>query len=240
MFMSLLIKEEIEAEIVLLKLNRPQKRNALNIELLQNLSDQIEELNGKKRVLILCGADPVFCSGMDIAEAEDKGDLIAKLFSLLYTSSLLTIAAVQGAVLAGGMGLMAACDLAIAHPKTFFGLPELQRGLVPAQVIPLLMRQMPMRDLKELIFLGETIESACAKNSGLINQISEKPVEDAIEWARLALKGAPEAMKLTKQLFRLFDPDFPEHLQTALDWHHKMLNTEEASKGISAFLKKRG
>lgn len=230
----MIIAEQIGAEIALIKLNRPDKRNALNVELLQKLCDQIERFQ-QKRVLIVCGADPVFCAGMDIKEKADKGDLIAKLFRLLYTSPLITIAAVQGAVLAGGLGLMAACDLVVAHPKTLFGLPELQRGLVPAQVLTLLLRQIPLHAVKELLFL-ENMNAPRALSIGLINKLSEHPLETALEWAQQALKGAPAATKLAKQL--TLDPAFSEQLEKALEWHHKMLSSDEAQRGIEKFFHK--
>lgn len=240
--MSVLITEQIEPGIALIKLNRPSKRNALNVELLQALCEQIEELESlpDQRVLILCGEDPVFCSGMDLSEKEEKGDLIAKLYQLLRHSSLLTLAAVQGAVLAGGLGLMGACDLVIAHPKTLFGIPELQRGLIPAQVMVFLVRQIPLRELKEMLFLGEFVESAKAESIGLINRVSENPLSTAIEYAKRSLKGAPEATKRAKKFLNSLDETFSEELQKALSCHREMFKSEEAKKGIESFLRKRG
>ncbi len=236
----MILTELPQKEIGLIKMNRPQKRNALNVELLQALCDQIQKFQSQPglRVLILCGEDPVFCSGMDLSEKEEKGELIAKVYRLLVHTPLLTIAAVQGAVLAGGVGLMAACDLCVAHPGTLFGIPELQRGLLPAQVMALLLRQIPLREVKELLFLGEMIDAAKAKSIGLINRISEKPLQAAIECARQSLKGAPEAAKSAKQLFNELESELSGRMQTALLWHHKMVQTDEARRGIEAFMKK--
>lgn len=229
--------EQIEKGIALIKMNRPQKRNALNAPLLQSLHAAIEKLQ-ENRVLILCGEDPVFCSGMDLSEREDKGELIAKVYRGLLYSPLLTIAAVQGAALAGGLGLMAACDLAIAHPKTHFGIPELQRGLIPSQVLVLLRRQIPLRSLNELLYLGEMIDAAEAKRIGLINRLADQPLQAAIDCARQSLKGAPEATRQAKKLLHELDSSLSEQIKLGLSHHQQMVQSEEAKRGIEAFLKK--
>lgn len=214
--MSLLVTQ-IEEGIVQLNLNRPEKRNALNVELLKALCVEIKKASNQ-RALIICGADPVFCSGMDVKEKAPE--LIAELYRTIHDSPVLTLAAVQGAALAGGLGLMAACDLVIAHPNTLFGLPELQIGLVPALVMVVLSRRILQCELREMIFLGEKIDAAKAKSLGLINRISDQPQKLALELARQSLKGVPEAMKSAKQLLNGLDPGFSQQLEIALRVHH--------------------
>lgn len=225
----------------LLRLNRPKKRNALNQELLQALIEQIEKLHSEKgpKILMIAGEGPVFCSGMDLSEEGDKGNLLADIYNLLHFSPLITIAAVHGSVLAGGIGLMTACDLVVAHPETKFGIPELQRGLVPAQVLAFLIRQIPMRNIKEMLFLGEMIDAAKAQAIGLINRADEDPIKKALQLANQVLKGAPAATQMAKQLLQQFDASFPEDLQYGLRLHHQMMETKESKEGIESFLQKR-
>ena len=148
--------------------------------------------------------------------------MIAELYRTIHDSPVLTLAAVQGAALAGGLGLMAACDLVIAHPDTLFGLPELQIGVVPALVTVVLLRQIPLRELKEMIFLGEKIDAEKAKSIGLINRIADEPQQVALEMARQALKGAQQAMKSSKQLLKDLDPAFSGQIERALRVHREI------------------
>ena len=120
-------------EITVFTLNRPEKRNALNIELLERFSKELEAVHQipSKRVLIITGAGPSFCTGMDLKETanisnpEYSAQLIAKVLSGIYTSKLVTIAAVNGVAIAGGAGLMSACDFVIAATGTRIGYPEI-------------------------------------------------------------------------------------------------------------------
>jgi len=121
-------------------LNRPDKRNALNVELLQELCAAIAlaETDASQRVVVLRGAGSVFCSGLDLARSGPARSLpslrrvIGRALRALATTRLVTVAAVHGAAIAGGAGLMSACDFALATRDTKFGYPEVRRGLVPA------------------------------------------------------------------------------------------------------------
>lgn len=239
--MSTVIVDRKNKGITHLRLNRPEKRNALNVELLETLCDHLEKTQqmSDQRVVILSGEGTIFCAGMDLSENQEKGSLIADLFNLLYFSPIVTIAAVQGAALAGGAGMMAACDLVVAHPDCKFGFPEIQKGLVAAQVMTLLVRQISQRPLKELLLLGEMVSAERAFSMGLINRISEDPDKTAVELAKQVMKGAPVATQLTKELLNDFDTSFPEDLHNALSYHEKMIHSEEAKEGILSFLEKR-
>ncbi len=148
-----------------LSLSRPAKRNALTIALMTDLLSALDqaEQDTSNRVLIVTGEGGVFCAGMDLEEAQlvDKApvssDLIQKMLMRLASSKLITLAKVRGAAIAGGAGIMSACDFVIAEESAKFGYPEVHRGLVAALVLILLRRQLRERDVRELTILGEII-----------------------------------------------------------------------------------
>lgn len=238
------------AAIAVLGLNRPQKRNALNIALLEALCNAIEALleDESLRALIIHGHGPVFCAGLDLQEAseesatEHSARLIARLLRHLHSSRLFTVAAAHGAAVAGGAGLLAACDYAIAAEGTYIAFPEVHKGLVPAMVTALLSRQLGSRSLRELLLLGEKVDLVQACHWGLINRVSSKEnyLNDALDIAQSALRAAPHALAHTKRFideshFALFD----EELQQALLLHQQMRHSPEAQEGCAAFLEKR-
>lgn len=236
--------------IATVTLNRPDKRNALNIPLLEELIANVEKLGGNSaiRVIILAGAGPVFCAGLDLAEAQDSSKsahsaaLLARLFTLLHQLPQATIAAVHGAAVAGGAGLMLACDFAVAAERTRFGFPETHKGLVPAQILTFLMRELQQRDIRELLLLGDLIDTSKALSMRLINVVvpAENLLKESILIACKAMRGAPGATAETKQLIdRLYPSDFNDDLKIALELHEKARNSSEAQEGISAFLEKR-
>src|SRR6202008_3379724 len=129
-----------DGAVTTVTLNRPDKRNALNVDLLRQgcAAIALAESDPAQRIVVLRGAGPVFCSGLDLAEAAQperahvSAELIGRTLRALATTRLVTIAAVQGAAIAGGAGLMSACDFASATRDAKFGYPEVRRGLVPA------------------------------------------------------------------------------------------------------------
>ncbi|MEM1282864.1 MAG: enoyl-CoA hydratase-related protein, partial [Chlamydiota bacterium] len=242
--------EKVTPSIYCVTLNRPQKRNALNIPLLNEIYHTIEALNKDPtvRVIIIKGAGPIFCAGLDLAEAADpskstnSAEMIANVFSIIYNSPHVTIAAVHGAAVAGGAGLMCACDLVLATEETKFGFPETQKGLVAAQVLTFLRRQLQERDIRELLILGELIDSKKASSIGLINRVVPKDELDheVLNMAEKVLLGAPRAITLTKELIDdLHRSRFDEDLRRALSHHENARGSDEAKEGILAFLENR-
>lgn len=247
---SLVLRDTVAPSIHTVTLNRPNKRNALNIPLLEELCHQIDTLNKDPtvRVIIFNGAGPVFCAGLDLAEASDpskskrSAELIAKMFSIIHNSPHVTIAAVHGAAVAGGAGLMCACDLVVASDDTKFGFPETQKGLVAAQVLTFLSRQLKDRDIRELLILGELVGSEKALSIGLVNRVVPIPnlLHEAITMAQKALLGAPRATALTKELIDdLYPSKFDDDLREALSHHERARGSDEAHEGVLAFLQNR-
>ena len=236
--------------IVLMTINRPDKCNALNIALMEELSFAFEELykDSSQRVVILAAEGPAFCTGMDLHEVADStlneksAMFVARLFRAIFLSPLVTIAAVQGDALAGGAGLVAACDIAISVKEARFGFPETRRGLIAAQVATLLRRQIRMRDIRELLLVGESIDAQKALSIGLINRIVEKEqlLIEASQIANDVLKGAPAATRETKHLLHSLDSSgFYDESKIALSFHEATRGSDEAKEGLTAFFEKR-
>ena len=246
----LVLTQQAEEGIAILTLNRPEKRNALSKALMEACCGELDAMYRDKnqRVLILRGEGPVFCAGLDLDEtlaaesAEPTARLIVRLLRSLYHLPLLTIAAVQGAAVAGGAGLMSACDFVVAASDARVGYPEVKRGLVAASVMTLLRRQIRERDARELLLLGEMITAGRALEIGLINRVvpGDKLMETVLTLARTALHAAPSALAQTKKLLDELSPcSLDQELDQALLYHLSARNSAEAREGMAAFLEKR-
>src|SRR5438309_11269891 len=170
--MPVVLVEKQSPQITVLTLNRPERRNSLTIELLNELIAAIKMASDQpdERVLILRGAGAAFCTGLDLKEAADQtksqatAEMVAETLITLAETRLVTIAAVHGAAVAGGAGIMSACHFVVAAEKTKIGYPEVRRGLVAGLVMTFLRRQVGERNMRELVLGGELIdaERACA------------------------------------------------------------------------------
>ncbi len=231
-------------------LNRPERRNALTLELLNELvaaikvsSDQTSE-----RVLILRGAGAAFCTGLDLKEAADPkkahatAEMVANTLVALSQTRLITIAAVHGAAVAGGAGIMSACDFVVAAEKTKIGYPEVRRGLVAGLILTFLRRQVGERDIRELLFGSELIDAERAREIGLVNRVVPRGdvMSEAQKFAESVLQGAPEAIAQTKRLIEeLWSSSVKEDVDLALKYHMQARESAEAQEGIAAFNEKR-
>jgi methylglutaconyl-CoA hydratase len=222
---------------VTITLNRADRRNALSRDLIAGLRDAFERARDDEaaRCVILTGARPCFCAGMDLAELQeslgtpreetpiwDDALRLAQLYDLIYSLPKPTIAAVDGAAVAGGAGLMTVCDIAIATPDAKFGYPEVRRGLVAAMVMPHLLRHVGERTARFLLLTGELIGAVQAVQCGLINEIvpGGELLDRAWELARFIGEGGPEAVRRTKELLGQFS--------------HQSVSLEEAAKASAA------
>jgi methylglutaconyl-CoA hydratase len=249
-----LVRYDVQAPAAVLTLNRPDRRNALSRELIAALSDAFQRARDDNgvRAVILASAGPAFCAGMDLAELAESLALsgvdapvwddslrLAKLFDLIYTLPKPTIAAVQGAALAGGAGLVTVCDLALAVPEARFGYPEVRRGLVAAMVMPHLLRHVGERTARYLFLTGEALEAAEALRTGLINAVVPGPqlLERAHAWARALAEGGPNALAGTKKLLHQFSGQALSVEEAARASAAPRL-TEECQQGLRAFFAK--
>ncbi len=233
-----------------LTLNRPEKRNALSVPLLQAMVETLDRVEGdpSQRILMLTGSGAVFCAGLDLTEANDpkiahlSADLISTVLRRLIESRLITIAVVQGGALAGGAGLMSACDFAYAEGSAQIGYPEPKRGLVAALVMTLLRRQLRERDARRLLLTGESVSGTEAAAMGLVNAAvgSEQIMQVALRTATQVLQGGPEAVVRTKRLFNdLWPATIAADFAKASQVHLEARGSAETQEGVAAFREKR-
>ena len=238
--------------ITILTLNRPERRNALNLPLMEELCQAVERAGREKnqRVLLIRGAGKAFCAGLDLREAmssdptssQQFAQAVARTLITVWETPLVTIAVVHGAAVAGGAGLMSACDFAVAEERALIGYPEVKRGLAAAFVMNFLRRQVRERDLKELLLTGDLISAQRALEMGLVNRVVpvESLLSTALGIANKVLQGAPGAIASTKKAI-----DKPgiatirEEFEQSLAVHLKARDSEEAQEGSTAFLEKR-
>lgn len=248
--MPVLLVEKQSPQVITLTLNRPERRNALTIELMLEIAAAIHaaEQDDSQRILILRGAGKAFCTGLDLQEvsesekAHESAGAVAKMLLAISQTRLITIAAVHGAAVAGGAGIMSACDFAIAAERTKFGYPEAKRGLVAGLVMTFLRRQLRERDVRELLFTGELFEPPRALEIGLINRVVA-PNELANEVQKLCasiLQNAPGALAHSKRMLeQLWSTSVQEDIEMALGHHMQARESLEAKEGVAAFIEKR-
>jgi methylglutaconyl-CoA hydratase len=248
--MAVALIEKQTPQITVVTLNRPERRNALTIELLAELQAAIKLASEQphQRVLILRGAGAAFCTGLDLKEAADHtkahatAEMVANTLIALSQAPLITIAAVHGAAVAGGAGIMSACDFVVAAERTKIGYPEVRRGLVAGLVMTFLRRQVGDRNLRELLLGSELIDAERAKEIGLVNRVvaPEDVMNEAQSFAESVLQGAPGAVKRTKRLIdELWWRSVKQDVDLALKYHIEARESAEAREGIAAFNEKR-
>jgi methylglutaconyl-CoA hydratase len=248
--MPLLLIEKQSPQITVVTLNRPERRNSLTIELLNELIAAIKVASDQpnERLLILRGAGAAFCTGLDLKEAADSkkahrtAELVAKTLITVAETRLVTIAAVHGAAVAGGAGIMSACDFVVAAQKTKIGYPEVRRGLVAGLVMTFLRRQVGERNMRELVLGGELIDAEHARGIGLVNRVvaPDQLMTEAQKFADSVLQGAPNAITQTKRLIEeLWSTSVKEDVDLALKHHIQARESAEAREGIAAFNEKR-
>jgi len=248
--MSVVLVEKQTSQITLITLNRPERRNALTIELMSELASAIETAaaDPNQRVLILRGAGKAFCTGLDLEAAADgskahaTAEMVARMLLALAQTRLVTIATVHGAAVAGGAGIMSACDFVIAAERTKIGYPEVRRGLVAGLVMTFLRRQLRERDLRELLLMSELIDAKRAQEIGLVNRVvpPDELETTAQQIATAVLQGAPGAITNSKRLLEeLWSSSVADDVAVALRHHMEARESDEAKEGIAAFLEKR-
>ena len=243
-----------DAGVATVTLNRPDKRNAISYELIEELRAALDEVaHSSALVLILTGAGKAFCSGMDLDNLKallgrspeqnlKDSETMAHLFRSLYDFPRPTIAAVNGAAIAGGCGLATLCDFTLAVPEAKFGYTEVRIGFVPAIVSTFLLRQIGEKHARDLLLTGRIIDADEAHRIGLINEIVpiERLGERARELAMQLMENSPASLVCTKRLLS-------EHARVELDAQIRSAVRENAAirgtrdfrEGISSFLEKR-
>lgn len=240
--------------IATITLNRPEKRNALNDDLVNALKNALRDADADEnlRVIILSGAGKDFCSGADlsalqkIAESDVLENLadaenLLELFALIRKIKVPVIAAVQGRALAGGCGLATACDIVLACESARFGYPEVKIGFVPAMVMAILRRNLSEKRAFELITQGFEFSAADAERLGLINRVfAEETFDKDVEaYISVYIKVSRSAVVLSKKLLYQMDGmNFETSLETGAQINTIARLTEDCQQGIARFLKK--
>jgi len=248
-----LVLYEVRAPAALLTLNRPASRNAISRGLIRALADAFHRAqdDAAVRSVILTGAGSVFCAGMDLAELSETLQLteaktvwhdaqqLANLFDQIFSLPKPTIAAVNGAAVAGGAGLVTSCDLALAAPDARLGYPEVRRGLVGAMVMPHLLRHVGERMARFLLLTGELISAEDSRRAGLINDVvpAGQLLDRAFALAQSLALGGPNAQAGTKALLKQLSRPPLSVEETARASAAPRL-TEECQQGLRAFFNK--
>ena len=242
-----LVERTVEG-VCVITLNRPSKRNALNIPLLRALCNALTDPQNIQRVIVLRGNGPVFCAGLDLREALEEetayesSEYAARAMELVMRAPVVTIAAVHGAALAGGAGLMLACDFSVVAEDATIGFPEVRRGLVASFVMTFLRRKVGEQKARELVLLGDSIPAREAERAGMVTRVvSENDLEkEAMKIADRVLKNAPGAIRRSKTLLEeLWHTPVSEHLEHARKLHRHMRTSVEAKEGLNAFFERR-
>jgi methylglutaconyl-CoA hydratase len=248
------VKLEIEAAIATITLTRPEKRNAISTEMIEDVLTALGEAQGSTaRVVILTGEGKAFCSGMDLdelraiakrspAEHLDDSRRMARLFRTLYSYPKPTIAAVNGAAIAGGCGLATLADFTIAVPAAQFGYTEVRIGFVPALVSVFLRRQIGEKRTRDLALSGRLIAASEAQAMGLINEVvsPEELIPAARRLAATLIASSPTSLKSTKRLLlQMSEAELDRDISYAIQENAEIRSTPDFTEGLSAFLEKR-
>ncbi len=236
------------------RLNRPERRNALDgvliSELLQALRDAEDDAG--IRVLILTGSGETFCAGADLhwlhSQAQNATEQFAEaatqigaLIAALQEVSKPVIARVNGLARGGGVGLLCACDIAVATPDASFAFSEVRLGLLPAVIMPCVITAIGARQARRFLLSGETIESDLALAIGLVHEVVapgwlDETVRDITE---ALLLGGPQALAETKRLLGELTAGTPVSLDDRGRRLTRLAASEEGREGIAAFVEKR-
>jgi methylglutaconyl-CoA hydratase len=234
-------------------INRPERRNAINAEVIAGLDAGLRRAVGEKgvRTVVLTGAgDKAFCAGGDLQkgtaifgdQADDPTTDFGRLARFVQGMPLPMVARVNGACVAGGMGLMALCDIAIAADHARFGLPEARVGVFPFQVQVYLRKLILPRHVAELALLGELVDAQRAREMGLVNHVVPAAELDAkVDWAceRLAM-NSPAAVRRGKYaIAAMQEMAFHEALAFAEGQIALAAASPDAAEGLAAFNEKR-
>lgn len=243
-----------EASVATITLNRPDKRNAISTQMIEELLAALNEIESTSaRAMILTGTGSAFCSGMDLdglrglaqqspAQNMEDSQRMAKMFRRLWSYPKPLIAAVNGAAIAGGCGIATLCDFTLAVPEAKFGYTEVRIGFIPAIVSVFLVRQIGDKRARDLLLTGRILSAEEAKQIGLVTHIVEPNllITTARMLAASLVESSPTSIERTK---RLLCDSAAEEVDRALDRavaeNASIRATADFREGLSSFLEKR-
>ena len=240
-----------------LTLNRPEKRNALNREFIEEMKAGIDQLaaDDSLRVMVIAAAGSVFCAGMDLDQmqsraqsADGKADwqrdseVYCEALAKIYTMDVPTVAIAQGPALAGGVGIVLACDIVIASENAFFMLPEPVRGITAAMVTPLLIHRVGSGPATYMLLSGERVTSTQAAAFGMCHDVvAGSELESRRDVLLSAILAASKsALMITKRhIDRCSYGNVLDELKMSVKVSAEARETDDAREGLAAFLEKR-
>ena len=245
---------EKQKSIALIKLNNPEKRNALSPELIKQLKDKLVEAKEdySVKVLIITGEGKSFCAGADLKylidlknnsaiENQIDTNILAELFLMIYNFPKPTMAAVNGAAIAGGCGLAGVCDFIVAdkdHSK--FGYSEVKIGFIPAIVSIFLINRIGGGRARQLLITGDIIDAKEAREIGFVNYLSDDALKFSIELAERLCKNSSLSMNETKLMInKISSMNVEEAVEYCVQLNTLSRSTEDFKKGIEKFLNKK-
>jgi methylglutaconyl-CoA hydratase len=243
-----------ESGVATLTFNRPDKRNAINFKLVEELLLALNEIEqSSSQVVILTGAGKAFCAGVDLDELKSlvgktheenvrDSKRTAHLFRRVYDFPRPTIAAVNGAAIAGGTGLATMCDFTLAVPEAKFGYTEVRIGFVPAIVSSILVWQVGHKIAGDLLLTGRLFDAAEAHRYGLVNEVvePERLMVRARELAAQLMENSPSSVRATKKLIHGFIAgQLDRQIAEAVEDNARIRTTADFREGVTSFLEKR-
>jgi enoyl-CoA hydratase/carnithine racemase len=243
---------ERRGNVLVLRLNRPDARNALNPAMLEALGSAVlgAESDPDVRAIVITGTgDRAFCAGMDLrsfASGEQPGSgnpeagaAMGRLFS--GRVEIPVVGAANATAVAGGLELLLGCDVIVASSEAKFGLPEVKRGLFAAGDGTAIANRVPLGVALELILTGDSIDARRAYEVGLVNQVvaPDEVLPAAIAMAERIAANGPLGLRASKELTRLALTDSARWTERRTHWHEVVFNSEDAKEGATAFVEKR-
>lgn len=248
-----MLKKTINGNSAILILDRPEKRNAINPEMVDKILSVLEEYqtDAAVRNIIITSEGKAFCAGADleylsalstnsVIQNESDSLKIASLFTTLYEYPKPVIAAVNGPAIAGGCGLVSVCDFVIAdETDAKFGYSEVRIGFIPAVVSIFLIRRIGEGKARRLMMSGEIISAAEALQFGLVDYISDDPLTKAMELAEKLDQNSASSMAMTKKMIReISNFEAQKAVEYCVRLNTISRTSEDFIKGLAVFLKK--
>ena len=248
------IQLSFDSGVATITLNRPEKRNAVSFALVEELLGAFGEIErSSSLVVILTGAGKAFCAGLDLDELKnllgktqeeniEDSSRMARIFRRIYDFPLPTIAAVNGAAIAGGAGFATMCDFTLAVPEAKFSYSEVRIGFVPAIVSSMLVWQVGHKVARDLLLTGRLFDAAEAHRYGLVNEVVEPDqlMVRARELAAQLMDNSPSSVRATKRLINGFIATQLDHqIGQAVQDNARIRTTADFLEGITSFLEKR-
>jgi methylglutaconyl-CoA hydratase len=243
-----------QGQVATITLNRPEKRNAISTQMIEDLLAALEEAEtGVARVVIITGSGTVFCAGLDLEALrslagqsfeQNVGDsrLFANLLYRIYAFPKPIIAAVNGAAIAGGCGIATLADFTLAVPEAKFGYTEVKIGFIPAVVSVFLRRQAGDKTARDLLISGRILDASEACRLGLVTEIvpAHELAARAQELAAILVSASPTSIARTKRLLVGYDDSaLQAELDVAVRENAAIRSTADFREGLSSFLEKR-